>query len=162
MTTIRKLRTDDDLGDLIALSREFFYEYEAHHADFFEIDVLHDSDIVDFFAKTIDADDGATFIALVNGRIVGYITVFARSQARFYRIKRVGAISGLMVHRDHRRKGIGSQLFRAARAFFAGKEIAYYTVYTATANQGAVRFYERNGMAPLHTTLIGTTGIGGA
>ena len=162
MTTIRGLRPDDDLGDLIALSREFFDEYESHHADFFEIDVLRDSDIVDYFIRSLEGDDGATFIALVNGHIVGYITVFARSQAHFYRIRKVGAISGLMVHRDHRRKGIGSQLYRAAETFFASKEIAYYTVYTATENQGAVQFYERNGMAPLHTTLIGTTGIGDA
>ena len=44
--------------------------------------------------------------------------------------------------------------------FLQEKEVEYATVYTAVANQAAVKFYERNGMAPLHITLIGETGTG--
>lgn len=47
MATIRELRPEDDLGDLIALSRAFFEEYEVHHTEFFKIDQLRDSDIAD-------------------------------------------------------------------------------------------------------------------
>ena len=35
------------------------------------------------------------------------------------------------------------------------KGIRYFTVYTATTNQGAVHFYARNGMTALYTTFIG-------
>jgi ribosomal protein S18 acetylase RimI-like enzyme len=162
MTEIRKLQTKDDLSELVALSRSFFAEYEAHHDAFFEIDELRDADITGYFSRSLDTNDGATFIAIQdgaiqNGGIVGYITVFVRGQASFYKVKQVGAISGLMVHPDHRRKGIGSQLLAKATAFFQEKGVTYFTVYTAAANRAAVQFYERNNMSPLHVTLIGKT-----
>jgi ribosomal protein S18 acetylase RimI-like enzyme len=160
MTTIRKLGPEDDLGDLVALSRAFFREYEAHHKDFFLIDELHDRDITGYFTRSVEADDGATFIAVLGDKVVGYITIFVRAQASFYRVKKVGAISGLMVQADHRRQGLASRLYRKAMAFFAERGVAYSTVYTATANRAAVKFYERVGMTPLHIRMIGETGGG--
>ena len=155
MTIIRALQKHDDLHDLIALSKEFFQEYEAHHEEFFQVDDLRDSDIVEFFSRSIESEDGATFIAVAEDRIVGYITIAVRSQPGFYRVKRVGAISGLMVHKDYRRRGIGSQLFDRAVAFFEEKGVKYFTLYTATANQAAIRFYAQRGLAPLQDRHAG-------
>ena len=63
--------------------------------------------------------------------------------------------------RDETRGDIGSgtatRLLAEARAFFLRSGIKYFTVFTAVANQAAIKFYERNGMTPLHTTLIGET-----
>ena len=153
--TIKRLRPDDDLSDLIALSKEFFEEYAGHHEEFFEIDELRDADIVEYFSRSLDKDDSATFVAVLGGRIVGYITIFVRQQPSFYKIKKVGAISGLMIHKAHRRKGIASKLLAQATAFFEEQGVQYFTVYTASANQDALRFYERNGMTPLHITMVG-------
>ena len=155
MAEIRELHAKDDLNELVALSRAFFTEYEAHHDAFFQIDDLQDADIVDYFTRSVDADNGATFVATLDGSIVGYITIFVRRQPGFYKVKQAGAISGLMVHKSHRRKGIASQLLAKATGFFQEKGVTYFTVFTATANQAAVKFYKRNGMAPLHTTMIG-------
>lgn len=157
MTTIRRLGPEDDLGDLIALSRDFLKEYAVHHDEFFQVDELHEKDIVDYFARSLNTEAGATFIAVLNGSIVGYITLFVRQQPPFYKIKKYGAISGLMVHKDHRRQGIASKLLAEATAFFQRKGIKYFTVYTAVANRAAVKFYERNGMTPLYITMIGET-----
>jgi ribosomal protein S18 acetylase RimI-like enzyme len=158
MTTIQELRPEDDLHDLIELSREFFEEYEDHHREFFKIDRLCDDDIVDHFSRSLNSADGATFIAILHGRTIGYITVSVRAQPSFYKIKKVGTISGLMVHKDHRRKGIANRLLAESIAFLEEKGVEYFTVYTATANKIAVKFYERNGMTPLHITMIGETG----
>src|SRR5512136_2002496 len=106
MIHVRALRKEDDLRDLIALSRDFFQEYEAHHEDFFQIDHLSDRDVVDYFSRWIDSPAGATFIALAGSRIVGSITVYVRSQAAYWQVKKAGDISGLMVHKDYRRRGI--------------------------------------------------------
>lgn len=155
MTEIRPLRKDDNLNDLISLSREFFEEYESHHENFFKIDRLSDSDIVDYFSQWIDDEDGETFIALTGGRIVGYITVYVRTQPGYWKIKRVGDISGLMVQKAYRRRGIAGQLLAKARAFFEKKAVRYFTVYTAIGNRGALEFYERSGLLPLCTTMMG-------
>lgn len=155
MTEIRSLRKDDKLNDLISLSREFFEEYESHHENFFKIDRLSDSDIVDYFSQWIDDEDGETFIALTGGRIVGYITVYVRTQPIYWKIKKVGDISGLMVQKAYRRRGIAGHLLAKARAFFEKKAVRYFTVYTAIGNRGALEFYERSGLLPLYTTMMG-------
>ena len=80
-----------------------------------------------------------------------------REQPHFYKIKKVGAISGLMVAKDHRRKGIGSRLLAESKAYFRRKGIKYFTLYTAVANRGASRFYEQNGMEAVHTSFLGET-----
>jgi ribosomal protein S18 acetylase RimI-like enzyme len=155
MVIIRPLAPNDDLGDLVALSRAFFSDYEAHHP-LFCIGELRDADIIAFFRRSLEDEDGCTWVAEADGHIVGYLTASVREQARFYRIDRVGAISGLMVAEGYRRKGIAGRLHAAALALFRERGVAYYTVYTATANTGALAFYARQGMTPLLTTLVGT------
>ncbi len=156
MIHIRALRQEDDFHDLLALSRDFFQEYEAHHEDFFKIDHLSDQDIVEYFSRWIDNQDGTTFIALAENRIVGYVAVHVRNQPTYWQIKQVGDVSGLMVHKDYRRRGIGSQLLAQARVFFATRGVNYFVVYTAAENKGAIEFYRRNGLGPLYTTMAGT------
>lgn len=160
MIQIHPLTKKDNLADLIALSRAFFAEYEAHHADFFQIDRLEDEDVRRYFARWLDDDNGETFIALAGERIVGYLTVYVRPQASFWQVKQVGEISGLMVDPAYRRQGIATQLLARAQAFFAEKGVRYFAVYTSVENRGALAFYEQSGLQPLYTTLLGETGSG--
>jgi ribosomal protein S18 acetylase RimI-like enzyme len=157
MIQIRALRQNDDFHDLIALSREFFREYEVHHDNFFAIGQLHDGDIIGYFSRWTNDENGETFIALDEGRIVGYITMYVQPQAAYWKVKKVGHISGLMVHADYRRKGIAGRLIDHARTFFAGRGVKYFTAYTAVENNAALSFYERHGLVPLHTTVIGVS-----
>jgi ribosomal protein S18 acetylase RimI-like enzyme len=158
MIEIRSLRKDDGFDDLILLSHAFFAEYEAHHKDFFKIDDLKDEDIISYFTHCRDNQDGDVIIALDGNRVVGYITIYVKTQADYWHIKKVGYISGLMVHPAHRRMGIASRLLAKAVAYFKEASVKYFTVYTAVNNTDAVTFYERNGLSPLYTTLIGETG----
>jgi len=153
--TIRSLSKDDDLSGLVALSKQFFHEYEQHHEEFFKIDNLKDEDIINYFMRFIDTEDRKAFIALINGMIVGYITVYIKDQPSFWVEKRVGDISGLMVDKGYRRIGVASQLFAKAGDFFKEKNIKYYTVFTAVNNSAGIEFYKSKGMKPLYTTLIG-------
>jgi ribosomal protein S18 acetylase RimI-like enzyme len=160
MNHIRVLRRGDDLGDLIALSKAFFKEYESHHKEFFKIDHLSDRDIIDYFSRWIDNQNGTTFIALDEDHIVGYMTAHLRDQPAYWQIKQVGDISGLMVHKDFRRRGIGSQLLAQARVFFAKRGVNYFVVSTAAENKGAIEFYKCNGLWPLYATMAGTASEG--
>jgi ribosomal protein S18 acetylase RimI-like enzyme len=153
---VRSLRHDDNLDDLISLSREFFAEYEAHHPDFFSIDRLTDDDVRTYFSRWLDDEDKRAFVAIADGRIVGYITVYVYSREGFWQVKRGGEVSGLMVQKAYRRRGIATQLLALARAFLAEKRVKYVTLYTAVANLGALAFYRQSGMVPLYTTMLGT------
>ncbi len=155
MIEIRPLRINDSFEDLIALSRAFFKEYEEHHKDFFKIDKLRDEDIVDYFSRWLTNDNGETFIAIDGDRIIGYITAYVKSQAGYWKIKKIGAISGFMVHEDYRRKGIARRLLAEAGSFFGKKGVKYFTAFTSVANRDAIKFYEECGMVPLYTTMLG-------
>jgi ribosomal protein S18 acetylase RimI-like enzyme len=155
LASIRQLTPEDDLDRLIALSSDFFEEYSVHHKEVFQIDELTEEDIRDYFSRFIGTDNGAAFVATVEGEVVGYITVLVRRQARFWRVKRVGSISGLMVSTDHRRRGIATALLAEARAFFRSRGVEYFTTYTAVVNRAAVEFFEQSGMIPFQTTFLG-------
>ena len=155
MIEIRSLRKKDNLDDLISLSREFFEEYECYHENLFRIDELREGDIVGYFSQWLANDDGETFVALSAGRIVGYITVYVQTRPDYWKTKKVGTISGLMVQKAYRRRGVARRLLAQARAFFEQRTVSYFTVYTAVGNQGAIEFYAQSGLEPLYTTMVG-------
>lgn len=157
LISIRELRPDDDLDAVLSLCKDFFAEYEGHHSAFFDLDALSDGDISGRFLESLESDSSATIIALVGDEIVGYASVAVRDQPRFYKVKRVGAISGLMVAKVHRRRGVATRLLAEARDYFQRRGIRYFTVYTAAANEAAVRFYLHNGLTALHTSFLGET-----
>jgi ribosomal protein S18 acetylase RimI-like enzyme len=153
--SIRELREEDDLDAVLSLCKAFFDESEAHHEEFFATDGLRDDHLSGRFLNSITSDSTSTIIALVDNTIVGYASIAVRDQPDFYMVKRVGAISGLMVKTAFRRQGIATRLLAEAKHWFRQKGVKYFTVYTAVGNVAAVEFYRRNGMQPLHTTLIG-------
>lgn len=155
MVEIRPLLPQYSFSDLITLSRAFFAEYEQHDPIFFGIDRLHDDDITSYFQRWLDDPAGETFVAVDDGRIVGYITIYVQAQPAFWQVKQIGHISGLMVDAAYRRQGIAAHLLAAAQAFFRQQGVDFFVVYTAVANQPTLQFYEKSGLIPLYTTFLG-------
>jgi len=152
---IRELGKDDDLNALVQLSRDFFYEYESNHLYFFKIDKIEEADIIDYFARFVGNDNRKTFLAVDGGAIIGYISVLIQEQAGYWKIKKVGHISGLMVHHNHRRKGVGRKLLQSAVDYFKEKGIKQYTLFTSVNNKCGIEFYEKCGLEKLYTTMMG-------
>lgn len=155
MIDILPLNSDRSWSDLLSLSREFFAEYEVHHPDFFKIADLKDEHITSYFASFCGNESRAAFIAVDGGRIVGYISVNVKEQPEYWQVEKVGEISGLMVSRDYRRRGVARKLLGKAVEFFKSHCVKYYTVYTAVENQAGVDFYAACSLTPLYTTMIG-------
>ena len=155
MIEIRKLEPSDDFGDLIVLSREFFQEYQDHDEGFYNIGTLEDEHITSFFKRTVDSDNGMTYIALDGEKMVAYITVFIEDQAPFYQIQRCGHISGLMVSPNYRSRGIGKRLMDEALVYFKEKGVVYYKLFTSVNNESGIRFYESYGLKHFQTIMMG-------
>ena len=160
MITIRKINPETDLSSILLLCKEFFTEYEAYHKEYFDIETLNDNDLSNRFIDSVNSDSGITFVALSNDKIVGYISMDIREHPHFYKIKKVGAIWGLMVESNFRQQGVASQLMAKAKEFFKTKGIKYFTLYTAVANSGAIEFYKKNGLKPLHISFVGEVSDG--
>lgn len=152
---IRELNKNDDLKALVKLSEDFFYEYEGNHPYFFKIDEIEEGDITCYFQRFIENDERKAFIAMDKDSVVGYITVLIQEQAAYWKVKRIGHVSGLMVHSTHRRKGIGKKLLQAAIEYFKAEGIGQYTLFTSVNNTGGIEFYEKCGLEKLYTTLLG-------
>ena len=152
----RRLRSGEHVRELVELSRAFFEEYEQHHEDLFRIGTLRDDDVAGYFSRFTERDGHAAFVALRDGRLVGYITVCLQSQPPYWKVTSLGHISGLMVEPESRGRGIGARLVELGREYFREQGVRYFTVYTAAANDGAIRFYRELGLDVLHTHLVGT------
>jgi ribosomal protein S18 acetylase RimI-like enzyme len=155
MIFIRPLDSSDDFSDLISLSRDFFNEYEAYHKDFFKINELKDQDVIRYFNSFCGQGSRKAFIAVEGKHILGYITAYVKEQANYWRFNRIGEISGLMVKDEYRHQGIAKSLVDEAIKFFTDQGLIYYTVYTAVHNRAGIEFYQKSGLQPLNSTLIG-------
>jgi ribosomal protein S18 acetylase RimI-like enzyme len=155
MITIRQLRQEDDLATVLSLCKAFFAEYEKHHEEFFDTDNLTDKDISGRFLQSLESDHSTTIIAVVADEIVGYASVVIRDQPAFYKIKKVGSISALMVAEEYRRRGIGTRIMEEAKLYFRQHGVKYYTFFTAVGNESAIRLYKKLGITPLHTSFLG-------
>lgn len=152
--TIRKFNEHTDMAQLVQLSKQFFSEYEKHH-EFFEIDNLTDEGIKGYFSLWLNDKNYASYIAYDDEHIIGYINVYITTQPDFWKIKRLGDVSGFMVDMNYRRTGVGKLLFDHALEFFKEQNVHYYTLYTSVENQSAIKFYLNEGMEPLYTHLYG-------
>jgi ribosomal protein S18 acetylase RimI-like enzyme len=130
-------------------------EYRVHHPYFFEIDRLSDGDVESYFLSFCEHETRKAFIAVEDGRIIGYLTAYIKEQASFWQIKQVGEISGVMVKQNYRHQGIAARLLRDAEAFFTSHDVRCFTTFTSVNNHGALDFYYQMGMSPLSITLVG-------
>ena len=112
--SIRELTAEDDLAAVLALCKAFFVEYEAYHDGFFDTDDLRDEHLSARFLNSITFENSSTIVAFDEGVIVGYASITWRDRPDFYKVKRVGEISGLMVEPAFRRQGIATRLLTEA------------------------------------------------
>jgi ribosomal protein S18 acetylase RimI-like enzyme len=157
LVVIEELTTEEYFPELIELSKEFFYEYENNNKEFFEIDSINEMDIINYFRKFIGDKNKNTkaFIALLDRKIIGYITFYIKDQPDYWVVKKIGDISGLMVNKNFRQNGIGTKLVMKAIEYFEQNGIKYYTVFTSINNANGISLYKRCGLKELQTTLYG-------
>ncbi|MCK4669976.1 MAG: GNAT family N-acetyltransferase [Nanoarchaeota archaeon] len=153
---IRKLKKEDSLKDLIELSYIMIKDYETHHKEFFDLKKKFDKkSLKQHFHKSLENKDMQTFVAEEKEKIIGFITVELRERIPFYKIKKLGFISSLIVYPEHRRKGIADKLLKEAIKWFKKKKAKYFDLDTAVKNKGALKFYKRHKIYPIKYKLLG-------
>ena len=100
--------------------------------------------------------DAFMLIAQSEGAAVGYaFTHVGSGEASIQTGERVAELASLSVLPDWRGQGIGSTLMDAARAELRWRGVTELTLSVMDGNADALRFYERLGMRPYLTTLVG-------
>lgn len=99
-------------------------------------------------AALIVADDGCE-------SLMGYAVVRIGSGAATWDIgERVAELESLSVAAQARGAGVGAALVRAARAFARERGAQRLTVSVVHNNEGALRFYAREGFGPFYVLLV--------
>lgn len=106
-------------------------------------------------AEWIDSDDKAYFLAEVNGEVVGFASITERMHPAqpMYRRHRYALIDNAVVAADYQAQGIGQALFDAATEWSRARGIVAVQVQVWNGNEGACKFYLRQGFRPVTTRM---------
>ncbi len=107
------------------------------------------------YLRWLAASRAAALFATSSGRLAGYAVVRVVEAAGSWRWgDEVGVQETLVVGSDDRGARVGHALLDAARNRLAGWGIRVMTVSVVAGNEGALRFYRREGAADYLQTLI--------
>ena len=132
---IRQIQVSDAASyreclDSVARERRYLAQVEA----------LPLERIKDFVASTV-ATDAAQYVAVDDGKVVGWCDVFGHWA---YALQHVGTL-GMGLHKDYRHQGLGTKLIRATLEHALRKGIYRVTLEARSDNINAIKLYERVG-----------------
>jgi ribosomal protein S18 acetylase RimI-like enzyme len=139
---IRQIKVSDAASyreclDSVARERRYLAQVEALPLD----------RIKEFVANTV-ATDAAQYVAVEDGRVVGWCDAFGHWA---YALQHVGSL-GMGVHRNYRHQGLGTKLIKATLEHAMHKGIYRVTLEARSDNINAIRLYERIGFR--HEALV--------
>lgn len=106
----------------------------------------------DGFSSGLDDAERLLLVAVASGGVAATLSA-KLGEATAVRPVRVATLVSLYVRPQHRGGGVGAGLVERFRRWArdAGADRVAVTAYAA--NEGAVRFYRRQGLVPFHVTL---------
>ena len=103
----------------------------------------------------LGGEDAVLLIAERAGRAVGYALLTVGPGAATWDLgERVAELETLAVLADERGVGVGAALVEASRAWARERGAGAIGVGLAHTNEGARRFYEREGFAPFYLEMV--------
>jgi ribosomal protein S18 acetylase RimI-like enzyme len=153
--TIRKANPDD----YESVARLIFRSHTVSFARFASEEWVSSRDFDAYRSRwqetlaNMGADD-MTFVALIDGEIVGSVRVASESSAGID-----AHLTGMHVEPDLIGGGVGSLLMTAALEFIKEQGYERVELHVITGNTGARRFYEAHGWSLLSEMPNGTEGV---
>ena len=106
-----------------------------------------------YLGEVLADENGFLFVAEANGRIIAYCLAGIASYPPVFAKRTYGYINDLMVSADHRRKGVGTALFRSTAAAIQAKGIHVLEVSHVPENPMASSFWRKLGFKSRLETL---------
>jgi GNAT superfamily N-acetyltransferase len=152
-TTAIRPATRRDIPAIVALWEEVMDFHRAR--DPFFTRAHHGSDIfARFVEENIRNDAACVLVATVDGTIVGYCQGMLDRHPPALAESDFGQILDFGVTAEHRRAGIGAQMFQALREWFRREGIRRVEVRHSTCNEIGARFWPKMGFKPYLQTLF--------
>lgn len=103
-------------------------------------------------AENLANPDRLVLVAVAAGEVVGHLLGAFAAPSAMWVAARAELVS-LHVAPRWRGQGIGSQLLQSFASWARDRGVCRLQVTAYSANESAIRFYQRHGFAPLETTL---------
>lgn len=97
----------------------------------------------------LNRSDTFVLVGQSDNKPVGFCLGWIARNPPIYQVADVGFISEIAVTKTLRRKGVGTAMFQAARAWFRQAGIREFQLSTAVWNATAQKFWEQHGGQPL-------------
>ncbi|HYJ69865.1 MAG TPA: GNAT family N-acetyltransferase [Nocardioidaceae bacterium] len=110
---------------------------------------------VDGFTELVALPDKLVLVAEADGQVIGHLTGRVDEPSPI-RLVAVATLASMYVRPAHRGEGVGARLVEMFRGWAREQGADRLAVTAYASNDGAVRFYRRQGFEPMSTVLEAT------
>ena len=146
-----RLATLGDIEPICRLYNEFFAYNAGLQPQYYR--AVKESG--EYPKSTITSDASDIFLAVENGAVIGFIHVREAQTPPFDSVAahKYAEIIDFIVAAAHRKKGIGSALFDAAKQWSKARNLDYIELFVLSNAEDANRFYRRENFAAVSHTM---------
>lgn len=157
MISIKKAKIKD-VEEVAVLSEKFFnYHHKLRHGGIepWKQTVSNRKYLCKNWAKMVIRSRNETlFIALDNGKIVGYVLGVLEQRPPVFKIKKVGNIYNLFVLDKYRRQRIGKRLLQYILKWFKSKKVKYAKIDVDWKNELGKKVWEKYGFKKYNLSMM--------
>jgi len=148
-----------ELADLEAMSEiwwQLLAEHEHRDGDYWGtiVEAEARASFVKSRAQWLSDGKHVMLVAVAGGRVMGFIHGLAKERHAIYRLRVVGYVNDVVVHRDFRGRGVGRTLLAALTAEFKKAGLTHAELMVDELNAGARGLYNSDGFQPRQLHLI--------
>jgi len=151
---IRKA-TLKDLDEILKLNRELFVNEHDNFDKTIDVKWSLGEEHREYYLKGITSKNRIEIVALVDGRIVGYLAGSVIKADEWRTLKKLVELDDMFVLENYRSYGIGSKLFSEFVKWAKSKKVERMKVLTSFSNERAIGFYKKNGFSEYDLILEG-------
>lgn len=107
-----------------------------------------------FIRELFESKEAKIFVAMENGKILGYILAKVDEYPPVYLYGKYGAIYDLIVKSTYRRRGIGTKLLEKSIEWFYSQGLDRIELKSVSKNEKANSFYLKNGFQDYKRVLF--------
>jgi ribosomal protein S18 acetylase RimI-like enzyme len=136
----------EDIDELFELWLELMQHHQGMHK-VFKCKPNHENALKAELLKRIREKDTKAFAYEQDGNWIGMMICHIRQGINGFELSRKGYIAETIIKEAYRNKGIGQELFEAARNWLQDKDADHIELQVSVKNAGAIKFWQEIGFS---------------
>jgi GNAT superfamily N-acetyltransferase len=150
MTELRKAETSD-IEKIQQLNADLSEKEKEEYDPTIDPDYTLTDEAADWYRKRIE--NGFAQVAEKDGETIGYIIAGTHQAENFRQIHKIAELETMYLKPEHRGKGIGTEFVENFKDWAEKQDVDRLRVEASAENEGAIKFYRRNGFKDYAVTL---------